>query len=53
MNVAREMHKKIKDSKLVIINKGIHDTNIINPTNINKEIDKFLTGVFDVPETDK
>jgi 3-oxoadipate enol-lactonase len=45
INVAREMHKNIKNSKLSIIKGTTHDANILKPTKVNKEIDQFLNGV--------
>lgn len=40
--VAIKMYKKIKGSKLVVIKKGTHDTNIKNSGQINRAITTFL-----------
>ena len=45
VNVAREMHKNIKNSKLSIIKGATHDTNILKPIKVSREIDKFLNEV--------
>ena len=45
IKVARIMNKKIKGSKLVMIKGSSHDTNLFNPKNISREVDKFLRGV--------
>ena len=45
MTVAREMHKTIKNSKLSIIKGATHDTNILKPIKVNKEIDSFLNEI--------
>jgi len=45
LNQIKEMNKDIKESKLVIIKKGTHDTNITNSEKINEEINYFLNNL--------
>jgi proline-specific peptidase len=49
----REMAKKIKDSKFVLIKNATHDTPIQNSKQVNKEISKFLKDItykYNIPE---
>ncbi len=41
----RKMAKKINGSKLVVINGATHDTNIINPRVVEREIWKFISFI--------